>query len=309
MNTFSVKFKYTSLYIYFLECPFAKRVKESVSNREKRSYSWFDRTPKTNEEPDPETTTPNGCSCTSVCGATLDGDNYLYDWCNTNDGCGEHSLVYGWWDKCLYLDSAKPDYVAMGWEEKQAQMWANIMADTNHGPVPNALNILAESIKTSFDDEWDNMPAGRVKYIHMIGAVCPFVVDIKDSPFTGIFQDGESHGMIRMGSAAAIDGGNGGVTPGGGVKFFRTGRSSANFVILNQLGPMVDNNYNFFAVPMSNHIPEDAPAFLIPVALKFCQAQSCPTKVGLSDVCKYDQEGNEAENVVFPFKVNMICKV
>ena len=146
------------------------------------------------------------------------------------------------------------------------------------------------------------MPAGRSKYIHSVGSVCPFVVKMEDSPFTGIFQTGEAHGMIRLGSAAGIDDYSG-VTPGGGVKFFRSGRSSANFAILNQLGPIVDNNYNFMAVPLFNHIPDNVPAKLIPVAMKFCQAQSCPTKLGLSDVCRYDQEGNEVDEVVFPFKV------
>ena len=158
-------------------------------------------------------------------------------------------------------------------------------------------------MKTVFDNEWDVEPEGRKKYIHTVGAVCPFVVDIKDSPFTGIFKNGESHGMIRLGSAAPIGEGNG-VTPGGGVKFFRSGKPSADFVILNQLGPIVNENHNFFAVPLSNHIPEDAPKSLAPLALKFCQAQSCPTKVGLSDASTYDQDGNKADDIVFPFKVD-----
>lgn len=282
--------------VTFSDCPFSKRLREGIAK-------VSDDGTMLNEDADPETTTPNGCICTSICGATLDGDNYAYDWCYTADECGEYNIVYGYWDKCLYLDSAKPDYVAQTWQEKQEQMWANIIADDSIAPSPNPLNILTESIKTSFDDEWDNMPAGRVKYIHPAGAVCPFVVDIKDSPFTGLFQDGQTHGMIRLGSATSTDDKSSGVTPGGGVKFFRTGKSSGNFVILNQLGPIADNNYNFFSVPLYNQISEETPIFLIPVAIKFCQAQDCPTKVGLSDICRYDQEGNEAENIVFPYKV------
>ena len=291
---------YLNCVVYFLisDCPFSRRIKESISNP-----ASIDQT--LSQDPDPETSTPNGCRCTSSCGATVDADNFLYDWCYTADKCGEWNIIYGYWDKCLYLDSSKPDYVALRWDEKQSQMWANIVADNSIGPNPNPAFILSESVKTSFDDEWDTMPAGRSKYIHPAGAVCPFVVDIKDSPFTGVFQPGTSHGMIRLGSAAAVDR-RSGVTPGGGVKFFRSGRSSANFVILNQLAPIADKNYNFFAVPMSNHISDDTPAFLIPVAIKFCQAQSCITKVGLSDACRYDQDGNEAETVAFPYKV---CRV
>ena len=67
---------------------------------------------------------------------------------------------------------------------------------------------------------------------------------------------------------------------------------------------IVNENHNFFAVPLSNHIPEDAPKALAPLAVKFCQAQSCPTKVGLSDSSTYDQDGNKADHIVFPFKVD-----
>merc|ERR1712020_723401 len=172
--------------------------------------------------------------------------------------------------------------IAQTWSKKQEQMWAKVNADNSLGPPPDVKKIMVESIQTSFDDEWDHTPVGRTKYIHPNGAVCPFVVDIKDSPFTGLFQDGQTHG--------------------GGVKFFRTGRSSGNFVILNQLQPIADNNYNFFSVPLSNQIPDNAPVF----AIKFCQAQDCVTKVGLSDVCRYDQEGNEVQDIVFPYKVTFM---
>jgi len=276
-------------------CPFSEHEKETATKDCNRDE----------EVADAETATPNGCTCTSLCGASIGGGNFRYDWCTTNEGCGEYSYVSGYWDKCKYLDSSKPDYTALSWEAKQAQMWTNILSDNSTAPLPNQAGIMTESVQTSFEDEWDVMPAGRLKYIHSNGVVCPFVVNIQNSPFTGIFQNGEAHGLMRLGSAAPLSEEDG-VTPGAGVKFFRSGKSSANFVILHTLGPLNDGNHNFFAAPLRNHIPEDAPMALIPAALKFCQAQSCPTKVGLSDVCTYDQDGNKAANVVFPFKVSFV---
>ena len=209
----------------------------------------------------------------------------------------------GYWDKCLYLASSKPDYLALDWQSKQDQLWSEILKDSSFGPYPNPAGIEFESVLTSFDDEWDVMPAGRLKYIHSVGSICPFVVNIAaDSPYSGMFKSGESHGFIRMGSATPI-GYLLGVTPGIGIKFLRSGVKSANFVALNQLAKMDDNRHNFFAVPLRNHLPEDVPIPLIAVALKFCQASKCISKVGLSDVCKYDQDGNEAANLVFPFMV------
>ena len=48
------------------------------------------------------------------------------------------------------------------------------------------------------------------------------------------------------------------LVPGIGVKFLRTGVSSANFMLLHSLDPLPDNNFNFFAKDMSNHIPGNA---------------------------------------------------
>jgi len=277
-------------------CPFSNHVIEGAEVEVNRE----------DEIADAETTTPNGCTCTSQCETSIGAGNFRYDWCYTNDGCGEYNFYHGYWDKCQYLCSARPDYTALTWREKQDILMENVVSDNSVGPYPDAAGLLSESVQTTFDDEWDVMPVGRMKYIHSVGAVCPFVVRISgDSPFTGIFQPGESHGLIRLGSAAPIAEGSG-VTPGGGVKFLRSGQRSANFVILHTLGPIPGENYNFFNVTLRNHIPEDMPITLAPAALKFCQAQGCPTKVGLSDVCTYDQDGNRPENVVFPFKVSFV---
>ena len=285
----------TNYYVLSLVgCPFSKYGNKHVEER-------FDRE---EDIADAQTTTPNECTCTSLCESSIGAGIFRYDWCHTNEGCGEYNFYTGYWDKCQYLDRTKPNYIALSWEDKHKQMWANIVSDNALAPFPNAAKLLSESVQTTFDDEWDVMPAGRKKFIHPVGAVCPFVVNIADSPFTGILKTGESRGLIRLGSAAAIEDGAG-VTPGGGVKFFRSGISSANFVILNQLGPIADKNCNFFSVPLFNHIPDNVALKLIPAALKFCQAQSCPTKVGLSDLCTYDQEGNKSEDVVFPFKVSL----
>ena len=54
---------------------------------------------------------------------------------------------------------------------------------------------------TDFDNEWDNMPEGRQKFVHGVGAVCKFTLDIHDSPYTGLFKNGVQTGIIRIGPA------------------------------------------------------------------------------------------------------------
>ena len=254
-----------------------------------------------NENPDPQTTTPNGCKCKpdQYCGATLDGGNYGYDWCYTNEDCGEYSYVHGWWDKCLYRDSSKPDYSRLSWKDKHAQLWTSITADSSIGAFQPVTVVATESVLTTFDDEWDVMPAGRSKAIHGIAGICPFVVNIQDSPYSGILKTGETHGLIRMGSGNDFTKGDG-MLPGSSVKFLRTGRTSANFVMINSFDPMPNGNHNFFSVPISNHLSE---TIYNPAVLKFCQATDCPEKLGISDICKYDQDGNEANPLVFPYRL------
>ena len=147
--------------------------------------------------------------------------------------------------------------------------------------------IIGESIVTTFDDEWDNMPVGRSKYIHGVGAVCKFTLDILDSPYTGMFKNGKQTGIIRIGPALDIAKGAG-VPPGAGIKFLRSGKTSGNFVALHSLsaGP----SYNIFdpeMYPMYNHIlgPSNAQEELL--VNKFLQGSKCPTKVGLSDIARY----------------------
>ena len=106
-----------------------------------------------------------------------------------------------------------------------------------------------------------------------------------------------------MGPAADIMGGDG-MTPGAAVKFLRTGTSSANFFLLHELNALPDMNHNLFAVPLRNHLPDNVNSIAGTIGIKrFCTTGHCPTKVGLSNVCTHDQDGNEAEELVFPFMI------
>ena len=105
--------------------------------------------------------------------------------------CGEYSLAWGYYDWCLYKDSSKPDYVAQDWQTKHDQLWSEIKSDaSNGGYFPS--DAFSESLITSFENEWDVMPAGRRKTIHGVGAICPFTVDIlPGSSSSDLFTDFE----------------------------------------------------------------------------------------------------------------------
>jgi len=247
-------------------------------------------------KPDAGQMTYKGCKCKSYCGPDHT-DAFNCDFCRTEDWCGHPSLL-GSWDYCVYPQD--DTFEAQSHRSKTDYWWGQITANT-HGvsKYPNVLGLLTKSIQTSFDNWKDEMPAGREKYIHTIGSICKFNLEITNaSPYTGLLGPGNQEGFIRMGSA--VDYSNGGLTPGIGYKFARTGVPSGNFVSLHSLD--LGQSWNFFKYNQSNHI--SAPkGVAVALGLKFNQASQCAPQVGISDLARYSQDGTEHNPPKFPFKL------
>jgi len=254
-------------------------------------------------QPDPEITA-NGCTCKTNCGAGFQ-DLFNCDWCYTKDGCNKGK------DFCVY--PADKEYESQRADAKLDFLWSNIAADNTPGPPPNPVVAFTESVQTSFDRFSDFMPRGRVKVIHGQGAVCKFKMEMNSSsPYTGVLKKGNvARGLIRMGSALPVDAkSKSGVVPGLGIKFMRSNVPSANFVALYSLSALPDNDYNFMAKTLSNHLPPAQGIGANALAKKFTQKSGCPTMVGLSDICKYDIDGSltPAAKLVFPFELRLDSK-
>ena len=57
---------------------------------------------------------------------------------NKADKCGEWSLTSGYWDYCIYQDSAKPEYLSKTWEEKTDEIMTKVIAEHTSGTFPSA---------------------------------------------------------------------------------------------------------------------------------------------------------------------------
>lgn len=187
---------------------------------------------------------------------------------------------------------------------KSNQLWAKITDASVVGksaPVISTLgtvkDILTESMITTFDDHWEVFPTGRKKVIHVQGVNCAFRLNTTSKQYTGIFEEGQTTGVIRMGSATSLTS-SVGLFPGFGIKWLRSGVGSADFVALRESGP--GGSWNYFATPIGNHV---APAKALQETGKFQQASACIDMVGLSDVCSWTQEGEKVTKPVFPFEV------
>ena len=120
------------------------------------------------------------------------------DWCYTQNNCGTFGMT-GYWNFCKYPQQSA--YEAQSANDKLSVLWSQIKVSAKHAIYPLITAALTESVQTTFDDVRDVMPAGRIKAIHTVGAVCQFQFSANlASPYTGVFAPNtKSIGLIRLG--------------------------------------------------------------------------------------------------------------
>lgn len=274
-------------------CPFAGLLTQLRSHRQNPTAPMVG--------PDPGQKTVKGCLCKTTCGASVD-DGYKCDWCYTQDSCGQSGLQ-GHYDYCVYPDNKT--FEALSFKEKNDFFWSAITRDKKRAASYASLTTcLTEDVQTSFWNFKDELPAGRVKGIHSIGAICKFELNVaSDSPYTGLFSSGPQEGFVRMGGATTWDKSSKGYPPGLGIKFARSGVQSGSFVALVSLDTAL---FNFMKMNFSNHIAPPASTATKLLAKKFDQASQCPSQVGLSDMASYTQSGEKVSKPKVPFKLFLV---
>jgi len=252
-------------------------------------------------------TTVKGCKCKDVgCTTEVLFECNAAPFCEVVDkncahGTADYSLSHGYYDYCVY--EPYEAYEKMSASKKKDLVMAHVLSDRNSGTYPAGLSVLTgimgESVRVSFDASADVFPQRRTKYIHSVGVTGGIkFVSKGDHTYGGLFQ-GADYGIVRFSSARQPDN-TSGVAPGMGVKFFRDGRPSANFVSMFSLDGQPCSDKNFFAHDWSNHIANTDNFGLKLIAAKFWQASYCPLMVGLSDLASE----NDGSQGVFPFQLS-----
>jgi len=248
--------------------------------------------------------TLKGCACASSCRTALRFECDVAPFCSVKSkdcakGTADWSLTAGYYDWCDF--NAYANYEDLQAAEKKSLVLAHVTKDKTSGQYPAALSVLSgimgESVTTSFDASADVFPQDRKKYIHSVGVTGGIRFDsLGGHPYTGLFE-GAKHGIIRLSSAK--EPGKGGFAPGMGIKFFRDGRPSANFVAMYSLDGQTCADTDFFKHDWSNHVSATSDFGLKLIAAKFWQASYCPLMVGLADL----SSSAEGQVGVFPFRL------
>lgn len=246
-----------------------------------------------------------GCQCEGDCFTNVLIECNAAPVCKVKDkncakGTAPWSLALtSHYDHCVYLPYKK--YEDLPAAKKKEIILQHVYADkepSQYGsPVDLLANIMGESVRTTFEASADIFPAERLKVIHTVGVTGGIRFQSTGGHrYTGLFE-GAEHGVIRFSSAK--EPGSDGVTPGMGVKFFRDGRPSANFVAMFSLDGQPCTDTGFFQNTWSNHIAATGNFGLKIIAPKFWQASYCPQMVGLSDLST-DAAGKVGS---FPFQL------
>jgi len=196
-------------------------------------------------------------------------------------------------------------------EEKQRKLFKLVTHDKTSGQFPKVgLDILRwffyQDRSYVMDHDSDvRPPSAGDKRIHSIGSTATAKYEsIGNHSYTGIFQQGSPHAMVRLSLAKASDDDQ--TSPGIAVKFFRNGMKSANFMAMYRLeGQKGPHKSNFFLNDFSNHVLPPTKVGLKLLGDQF-EKVAPSTMVGLSDIAtEYTSTGKEvvSSDVKVPYKL------
>jgi hypothetical protein len=222
---------------------------------------------------------------------------------------------------CITLALSYPDdyfnsmkYFSLPRNTKMEQLWGRITQFKSgadwYGHM-ETLKVLIEDLEPTFEHEGDVMPEGRHKYIHTVGGVAKAkFVAIKNTPYTGILK-GSSDIIVRFSTAKSyVTEGKkyagdayGNFVPGISLKFLRDGIPSTNLVAMKTV--MGSSSWNFFEDDLTNNfvIPEKVDGPLQLISRRFKMLTPHISALGLWEMCSKDEEGQDVENPVFPFRL------
>lgn len=194
------------------------------------------------------------------------------------------------------------EYTALSRECKADRIWAKVTESTRSAAWQEPAAFFSQGQDEVFDTEGDELAPGRTKAIHTVGTVAKVQwVSTDDHPYTGIFR-GSDTGFARFSVGSPVQNDPLPVVPSLAVKMMRDGVDSAN--IFGMHGFEGASGMNFFKHCWSNNVPTFTSPALAPVFAKFGEATtSYGTANGLSNMARYTQDGQEEQQIVFPFEI------
>merc|ERR1711981_1474165 len=156
----------------------------------------------------------------------------------------------------------------------------------------------------SYDTISDSMPVGRVKMTHPVGTHTKIeFIAHKHTPYTGIFR-GAEHGIMRISETVKTVPHKPKTVPGHGVKFYRDGMSSANWVAMFSLDGQ--KSYNFFKNRWTTVVREpNNECARETIGKNLATVTDHIGGTSVMEVAEFDQYGNKEKEPHWPYQVDV----
>ena len=192
-----------------------------------------------------------------------------------------------------------PSYIRASADQKLERMWT-LIEGTEYSTFPNDWISLSDNvaamartafngtINESFDRFSDQYMTEHAKVIHTHGTVAKVrLVWEEEHPYTGLFGEGESTGLIRASlvkdpnaPCTGIPFTPGCFAPGIAVKVLRDQTFSSNLIAMSNLGDGQGRDFNFFKNPMKTWVPKPVGLGADVVNGIFAYAAAEPNRLG-----------------------------
>ena len=147
------------------------------------------------------------------------------------------------------------EYQSLAAAEKLNSLWSQVIAETS-GPrepywveFPDLFNISTGT----FGNESDEMRSRRLKLVHTQGVVFKARwVSTNDHEYTGMYDAGNSHVLVRFSETTNLNAASGGLLPSVAIKLLRDNVKSTNIVAMPSFVP--SDSWNFFHEPMKTRV-------------------------------------------------------
>lgn len=156
----------------------------------------------------------------------------------------------------------------------------------------------------SYDTVSDSMPVDRVKVTHPVGTMTKVeFIAHPESPYTGCFR-GAKHGVMRISETVKTTPEKSKTVPGHGVKFFRDGMYSANWVAMFSFDG--HNSYNFFKNRWTSILREpNNKCARETIGKKLADVTDHIGGTSVMDVAQFDQYGVAEEYPHWPYQIDI----
>ena len=169
---------------------------------------------------------------------------------------------------------------------------------------PQFQSLFDQDMNHTYDTISDSMPEKRVKVTHPVGTMTKVeYISHPDSPYTGIFR-GAKHGLMRISDTVATTPEVAKTVPGHGVKWFRDGMSSANWLAMFSFDG--HKSFNFFKNRWTTILRESNNNCARETIMK--HLSTVTDHVGATsvmEVAEFDEFGVKEEYPHWPYELNI----